>query len=82
MAVEVVAARRLFTRAEYHRMAEVGILADGERVELICGEIIKKLTQGRRRRAFVDNLNQILVAATGRPCDRVHPDADRALGRY
>jgi len=27
MAVEVVAARRLFTRAEYHRMAEVGILA-------------------------------------------------------
>jgi len=61
MAVEVVAARRLFTRAEYHRMAEVGILADGERVELICGEIIKKLTQGRRHRAFVDNLNQILV---------------------
>jgi Uma2 family endonuclease len=60
MAVEA-AARRRFTRTEYHRMAEVGILADGERVELICGEIIKKLTQGRRHRAFVDNLNQILV---------------------
>ena len=62
MAVEVAAARRRFTRAEYHRMAEVGILADGERVELICGEIIKKLAQGRRHRAFVDNLNQLLVA--------------------
>ena len=61
MAVEVAAARRRFTRAEYHRMVEVGILTDGERVELICGEIIKKLTQGRRHRAFVDNLNQILV---------------------
>ena len=62
MAVEVAAARRRFTLAEYHRMVEVGILTDGERVELICGEIIKKLTQGRRHRAFVDNLNQILVA--------------------
>jgi Uma2 family endonuclease len=62
MAVEVEAARRLFTRAEYHRMAEVGILTHGERVELICGEIIKKLAQGRRHRAFVGNLNQILVA--------------------
>jgi hypothetical protein len=28
MAVEVAAARRRFTRDEYHRMAEVGILAD------------------------------------------------------
>jgi hypothetical protein len=35
MVAEVVAARRLFTRAEYHRMVEVGILTDGERVELI-----------------------------------------------
>jgi len=62
MAVEVAAARRRFTLAEYHRMVEVGILTDGERVELISGEIIKKLAQGRRHRAFVDNLNQILVA--------------------
>ena len=62
MAVEVAAARRRFTLAEYHRMVEVGILTDGERVELISGEIIKKLAQGRRHRAFVDNLSQILVA--------------------
>ncbi len=40
MAVEVASARRLFTRKEYHRMGEVGILKPTERVELIRGEIV------------------------------------------
>jgi hypothetical protein len=35
MAVDVEAARRLFTVEEYHRMAEAGILGADERVELI-----------------------------------------------
>lgn len=61
MAVEVAAARRLFTREEYHRMAEVGILTPTDRVELIRGEIIKMSPQGRRHRAFIDNLNQLLA---------------------
>lgn len=61
MAVDVEPARRRFSRAEYHRMAEVGILHHDERLELICGDIVKKLTQGRRHRAFIDNLTQILV---------------------
>jgi Uma2 family endonuclease len=61
MAVEVGVARRLFTREEYHRMAEVGILTERDRVELIRGEIVTKVTQGRRHRAFIDNLNQLLV---------------------
>jgi Uma2 family endonuclease len=60
MAVDVAAARRRFTRAEYYRMAEVGILTCHERVELIRGEIITMSPQGRRHRAFIDNLTHLL----------------------
>ena len=61
MAVEVAATRRRFTRAEYRRMTEVGILGEDDRVELIRGEIVEMSPIGRRHRAFVDNLNQLLV---------------------
>lgn len=63
MAVEVAAARRLFTREEYHRMGEVGILTRSDRVELIRGEIIKMSPQGRRHRAFIDNLTHLLATS-------------------
>ncbi|HYE93672.1 MAG TPA: Uma2 family endonuclease [Terriglobales bacterium] len=61
MAVEVRTARRKFTREEYHRMGEVGILKDTDRVELIRGEIVEMSPAGRRHRAFVDNLNSLLM---------------------
>jgi Uma2 family endonuclease len=61
MAVAVAGARRLFTRAEYHRMGEVGILKPTDRVELIRGEIVEMSPIGRRHVAFVNNLNQLLV---------------------
>jgi Uma2 family endonuclease len=61
MAVEVAAARRRFTREEYYRMAEVGILGPRDRVELIRGEIIEMSAIGRRHGAFVDNLTRLLV---------------------
>src|SRR3989449_6315220 len=60
MAVEVAAARRLFTREEYHRMGEAGILKPTDRVELIRGEIVEMSPIGRRHYAFVNNLNQLL----------------------
>ena len=61
MAVEVAAARRRFTRSEYHRMGEVGILREDDRVELIRGEIVEMSPPGRRHRAFAGNLNQQLA---------------------
>lgn len=65
MAVELAAARRRFTREEYHRMGEVGILTRHDRVELIRGEIVTMTPAGRRHRAFVDNLNQLLAVRLG-----------------
>ena len=62
MTADVATERRRFTRAEYYRMAEVGILGRNERVELIRGEIVTMAPQGRRPRAFVDNLTQLLAA--------------------
>jgi hypothetical protein len=61
MAVEVMATRRRFTRTECYRMAEVGLLAEDDRVELIKGEIVEMSPIGRRHRAFVGNLNQIFA---------------------
>lgn len=61
MAVEVAATRRRFTRAEYYRMAEVGILGRRDRVELIRGEIVEMSPIGPRHSAFVDNLNRLLA---------------------
>ena len=46
-------------------MAEVGILTCSERVELIRGEIIKMSPQGRRHRAFIDNLTHLLAMRLG-----------------
>ena len=65
MAVEVATARRRFTREEYNRMAEVGILKPADRVELIRGEIIEMSPPGRRHIAFVNNLNRLLVRRLG-----------------
>ena len=61
MAVEMAATRRRFTRAEYRRMGEVGILREDDRVELIRGEIVEMSPPGRRHKAFVINLAQLLI---------------------
>jgi Uma2 family endonuclease len=55
--------RRRFSVADYHRMAEAGILGERDRVELIDGEIINKSPIGFRHMAAVDRLTRLLTGA-------------------
>jgi Uma2 family endonuclease len=50
---------------DYHRMAEVGVLAPDARVELIEGEIIDMAPIGKDHQSIVDQLNRMLVLAVG-----------------
>jgi Uma2 family endonuclease len=63
MAIPVT--RHRFTVAEYHRMAEVGILAEDDRVELIRGEIVDMTPIGRKHQACVDRLTRLVVRGLG-----------------
>lgn len=54
-----------FTVHDYHRMAEVGILSEDDRVELIDGEIVEKLSVGGRDVACVNRLTRLLVRDVG-----------------
>ena len=58
--------RRRFTADEYHRLAEVGILHEDDRVELIEGEIILMAPIGLRHAACVGRLTRELTLALGR----------------
>jgi Uma2 family endonuclease len=52
--------KRLFTVAEYHRMAEAGILGEDDRVELLEGEIVAMTPIGSRHAACVARLTALL----------------------
>jgi Uma2 family endonuclease len=57
--------RHRITVHDYHRMAEVGVLAPDARVELIEGEIIDMAPIGKDHQSIVDQLTRILVLAVG-----------------
>ena len=56
MTAKAFAPPRLFTVAEYHRMAEAGIFTEDDRVELIEGEIVAMSPIGSRHAACVKKL--------------------------
>jgi Uma2 family endonuclease len=58
-------ARRALTVAEYHRMGEVGILTEDDRVELIEGQLIAMSPIGSEHAGTVNALNRRLVLAVG-----------------
>lgn len=53
--------KKLFTVDDYYKMAEVGILEPGDRVELIHGEILKKSPVKSFHASIVDNLHDLLL---------------------
>jgi Uma2 family endonuclease len=57
--------RHRITVDEYHRMAEVGLIAPDARVELIEGEIIEMPPIGNPHAAAVDRLVELLRTAVG-----------------
>ena len=65
VAMEDLPRRHRITVDEYHRMAEVGLLAPDARVELIEGEIIEMPPIGNRHAGSVDRLNRLLNRAVG-----------------
>jgi Uma2 family endonuclease len=50
---------------DYHRLAEIGVLAPDARVELIEGEIIDMAPNGRDHQSIVDQLVRSLFRAAG-----------------
>ncbi len=56
---------RQITVEEYHRMGDVGILHDDERLELIDGEIIKMTPIGSRHAYCVNRMTEFLVTRLG-----------------
>jgi Uma2 family endonuclease len=57
--------RHRITADEYHRMAEVGLLAPDARVELIEGEIIDMAPIGKDHTSVVDQLTRLFIRAVG-----------------
>ncbi|MCA1992952.1 MAG: Uma2 family endonuclease [Coleofasciculus sp. S288] len=84
---------RLWTVEEYHRMAEAGILQPDEKVELIAGQIIKKMSpQGSPHAAAIRRTDRVLSNRLGNQVliqkqlpiqlnDRSEPEPDVAVVR-
>jgi len=54
-----------FTVDEYHRMAEVGILTEDDRVELLDGQIVAMTPIGPPHAGCVTQLTRLLILALG-----------------
>lgn len=84
--------RKRFSVADYHRMGEVGLLGEDDRVELIEGEIIEMTPIGSSHGGRVKQLNRLLTEAVGERAviavqdpvvlgERSEPEPDLALLR-
>jgi Uma2 family endonuclease len=60
-----VLTRHLFSVADYHRMADAGILAEGDRVELIEGEIVAMAPIREPHASCVARTTRLLILTLG-----------------
>jgi Uma2 family endonuclease len=68
--------RRRFTVDEYHAMARAGILDEGDRIELIAGEIVEKPPIGPERAGSVGGAAELPMRRLG---DRAHVRAQSPI---
>ncbi len=59
--------RHRLTVADYHRLAEAGILGEDDRVELLEGQLVDMSPVGPRHALAVDALMEMLTAAVAPP---------------
>jgi len=64
LASGLVAPRR-FSLSEYHRLIDVGVLGEDERVELLEGVIVEMTPRGRAHALVISRLNRVLTGALG-----------------
>src|SRR5260370_149114 len=57
--------RRKFSVDEYEQMIDFGIFTENDRLELIRGEILEKMSIGDRHCASVNRLNLVFTRRTG-----------------
>ena len=64
--MRIEATKKLFTVDEFYRIIETGIFPEGQRVELIDGEIIEMSPIGTRHAGCVNRANTFFTEAFGR----------------
>ena len=86
---------RLWTVDEFQRMTDMGVIAPEERLELIEGELVKKMTQNGPHATAIQKLVQQLTLAFGSayharaqfpldlgPLNRPEPDVAIVVGTF